>query len=346
MPDIAEYDNPDVLTFRDQIYPKAEPAILRGVGAGLEPVQMAKRSPEEFAAYLKHMIGPQRVNVLSAKSEGAPTFFFDGKVSKLNFERGEMPFPDFIDAVFGPASQQRMRYLESTKIEGLSPALAQALQLPLSPNGVQPLIWMGNKTGTHTHFDVQQNIAYVVSGKRRFTLFPPSQTPNLYMAPFESSPSNAPISMVQPEDPDFDKYPRFREALEHQVVAELEPGDALFIPYMWWHHVKALGELNVLVNYWWNEYEPMGSPLDAMLHGMLVLRDLPPPMREAWQAMFETFVFKAHGEPMEYIEPENRGAMGPIDEQTRMHLWRSLGSGLSETMQRAFGSGPGSAPRG
>ena len=336
MPDIAEYDCPDSATFRDEIYPSAKPAIMRGIAAELEPVRLAKQDSDEFGRYLKSAIGDAPVNVLAARPDAGPTFFFDGDLSRLNFERGRMPFSRFVDHVLGPNSDTRMIYLESTKIADLSPDLAGALHLPFAPKDVPPLIWMGNKTGTHTHFDVQQNIAYVVSGRRRFTLFPPDQTPNLYMAPFENSPSNAPVSLVQLEDPDFEKFPRFRIALEHALVAELHPGDAIFIPYMWWHHVKALDRLNVLVNYWWNDYEQMGSPVDAMLHAILALRDLPPPMRDAWRTMFETFVFKAHGEPMEYLEPQNRGGLGPIDEQMRMQMWQTLGAGLSQTMQRAF----------
>lgn len=337
MPAITEYDRPDTATFRDEIYPGGVPVIMRGVGAELEPVEVAKQGGAAFADYLKQVIGAKQVKVLAAQPGAGATFFFDGGLGKLNFERGEMPFAQFADKVTGPAAEERMLYIESTKVADLSPQLAQALHLPLMPPSIEPLIWMGNKTGTHTHFDIQQNVAYCVSGKRRFTLFPPSQTPNLYMAPFENSPSGAPISMVQLENPDLDRYPRFREALEHMLVAELEPGDALFIPYMWWHHVRALGEFNVLVNYWWNEYEVRGSPVDAMLHAILVLRDLPPPMREAWQAMFETFVFKAHGEPMEHIEPGQRGGMGAFDDRTRVQLWQSLGSGLSEMMRRVYG---------
>lgn len=333
---IIEYENPDRATFRDEVYANARPAVLRGVGAELEAVKLAKSDPQAFADWLKNSVGSREIDVLSGKEDAGPTFFYDPGVTELNFTRGRTPFATFIDEVFGSSDADRMIYLESTPIAELSPALAQALSIPLMPESMAPRVWMGNHTGTHTHFDIQQNVAYVVSGRRRFTLYPPSQTPNLYMAPFEKSPSGAPISLVQPEDPDLERFPRFAEAMEHAVRVELGPGDAIFIPYMWWHHVKATGRLNILVNYWWNEFKPMGSPVDAMLHAILTVRDLPPPMREAWQTMFETFVFKQHGEPMEYLEPSQRGGLGPIDERARVQMWQSLGASLSETMQRAF----------
>ena len=336
MPELREYERPSAQTFRDEIYPAARPAILRQVAADLAPVQMAKRGTGELADYLKQAIGERAINVLASNPDAGPTFFFDGDVSRLNFQRGTMPFSRFVDSVLSPDRGDQMLYLESTKVADLSPELASALHLPILSTQVQPRVWMGNNTGTHTHFDVMQNVAYVLSGKRRFTLFPPDQTPNLYMAPFEASPSNAPVSMVKLEDPDFERFPRFREAQEQALVADLEPGDGIFVPYMWWHHVKAEGDLNVLVNYWWNEHEGMGTPLDAMLHSILAVRDLPEPMRNAWQTMFETFVFKQHGEPMDHVEPQLRGGLGPHTEQSRVQMWQSLGAGLSKTMEKVF----------
>lgn len=309
---------------------------MRAVGAQLEPVLIARQSHEAFIEYLKTKNGQTDVNVLAARANAGPTFFFDQSVDRLNFDRGKMAFASFADHMIAPGSDERMLYVEAKDVADLSSSLAGALHLPFAPEGTPALLWMGNKTGTHTHFDVMQNVACVVSGRRQFTLFPPSQTPNLYMCPFEASPSGAPVSMVRLEDPDFDRHPAFREALKHVLVAELEPGDAIFITYMWWHHVKALDDFNMLVNYWWNEPEIVGAPIDAMLHAILVIRDLPPPMRDAWRTMFETFVFKAHGEPMDYIEPESRGGLGPLDDQGRSQMWQALGSALHPIMQRMF----------
>ncbi len=336
---IAEYDRPDVSTFREEIYPAARPAILRGLGADLEAVQLAQKSTAQFAQFMKGIVGSDTVKVLSGKPDAGSTFFFEGDVSSYNFDRTEMPFTQFVDRLIGENADDGMLFIEAKKVAELSLELASALALPFAPNGVEPLLWMGNRTGVQTHFDHKQNIAYVVSGRRRFTLFPPDQTPNLYMAPFERSPSGAPVSMVRLDDPDYERFPRFREAEKHAMVAELAPGDALFIPYMWWHQVQALGDVNLLVNYWWNEYEVLGEPMPAMLHSMLAIRDLPPPMRAAWQSMFETFVFKVHGEPMDYIEPEMRGGMGPLSGSQRGELWHSVATFVNEFVQRIMTGG-------
>ena len=48
------------------------------------------------------------------------------------------------------------------------------------------------------------------------------------------------MSMVSLRDPDFARYPKFRDALAAAQSAELEPGDCIFIPPLWWHHVESL----------------------------------------------------------------------------------------------------------
>jgi oxalate decarboxylase/phosphoglucose isomerase-like protein (cupin superfamily) len=49
----------------------------------------------------------------------------------------------------------------------------------------------------------------------------------------------------------MNRFPRFQQALEAASVAGMEPGDAIFVPSMWWHHVESLASFNILVNYWW-----------------------------------------------------------------------------------------------
>ena len=117
--------------------------------------------------------------------------------------------------------------------------------------------------------------------------------------------------MVSLKSPDLARFPRFAEALRHSQQAELEPGDALYIPYGWWHHVESLTPFNVLVNYWWNDARQAGSPFDVLLHAMLTLRDLPPDQRAVWRALFEHFVFTAPEKPLAHLPREQRGLLGP-----------------------------------
>ena len=58
--------------------------------------------------------------------------------------------------------------------------------------------------------------------------------------------------MVDPAAPDLARYPRFAQALAAGEVAELEPGDALFYPALWWHQVEARDGFNIMMNYWWD----------------------------------------------------------------------------------------------
>jgi hypothetical protein len=127
--------------------------------------------------------------------------------------------------------------------------------------------------------------------------------------------------MVDLRNPDFDRYPKFRRALQHAEVAVMEPGDALFIPSMWWHHVEGLDAFNVLVNYWWRSTPAfMGNPLDVLNHAFLSIRDLPTAQREAWKGIFEHYVFAADDEVVAHIPEGSRGVLSPIDDVSARKL--------------------------
>jgi ribosomal protein L16 Arg81 hydroxylase len=93
------------------------------------------------------------------------------------------------------------------------------------------------------HFDVPDNLYVVVSGRKRFTLVPPRDSWNVRARPLLSG--QAQYAGVDPEAP-----PDARYARAHPRVAELGPGDALYIPRFWWHHARGL-ELTLAVNFWW-----------------------------------------------------------------------------------------------
>jgi hypothetical protein len=343
---IPEIDRPSVEQFQRDIYFRAQPVVMRGIARDWEPVRIAIEAPEALAAWLKQIVGPREVQIMAGKSADDPTFFYDDDLIDVNFVRGAMHFDKFIDSVMRPPSgdPEKSLYLQGTEAANLSTNLRDALRLPYAPATCEPSVWMGNKTTAQTHFDLSQNIALVISGRRRFTLFPPEQVANLYMSPVETAPCGTPISMVRLDSPDFSKHPRFEQAMAHAVNADLEPGDAIFIPYMWWHQVQATGALNMLVNYWWNEYDDFGSPMFAMLHSVLTMRDMPPAMRSAWKAMFDHFVFGGEdgggARAMDHMPIQSRGGLGPVSPDMRQGLWRAIAGAIAPNL-----SPPGSKPQ-
>ena len=110
-------------------------------------------------------------------------------------------------------------------------------------------------------------------------------------------------------------------------TGELGPGDAIFIPSMWWHHVESLSSFNMLVNYWWcSTPEVMGAPLDAILHAILSIREIPKPQRDMWKALFDHYVFFADDSVSAHIPEAARGCLAPLDEAAAHRLRTYLAS--------------------
>ncbi|MDP5041146.1 MAG: cupin-like domain-containing protein, partial [Paraglaciecola sp.] len=208
----------------------------------------------------------------------------------------------------------------STSVDQILPGLRDA-QNDIPQLADKPLvsIWVGNQSRIAAHYDVTDNVACVAAGKRRFTLFGPEQLDNLYIGPLDFTPAGQPASLVDFHQPDFIRFPKFKTALEHALVAELEAGDGIFIPSMWWHHVEALSDFNILVNYWWRQVPNyVGVPSDALNHAMLAIKSLPLEQREAWRHLFDYYVFRPAGQ--DHIPAHARGMLDAIDENSARKL--------------------------
>jgi hypothetical protein len=127
--------------------------------------------------------------------------------------------------------------------------------------------------------------------------------------------------MVDFTRPDFEHFPRFADALAAAQVAEMEAGDVLVYPALWWHHVEALAEFNVLVNFWWNAVPGyIDSPQTTLLHAMLSLRDRPATEKAAWRTLFDFYVFGNADEPRRHLPEGARGPLAPIDDTLARRL--------------------------
>ncbi|MEQ9056128.1 MAG: cupin-like domain-containing protein, partial [Roseovarius confluentis] len=212
-------------------------------------------------------------------------------------------------------------YVGSTTIDKCLPGLRDENDIDLGGRQTLASIWIGNRTVIGAHFDALYNIACVAAGRRRVTLFPPDEIENLYIGPLDPTPAGQPVSLVDFNDWDVAKYPRFAHAMERALIAELGPGDGLFIPSAWWHHVESLDTVNVLVNYWWRDSPAfMGNPMDALAHALLNIRDLSPAERDRWRSIFEHYVFDWENGRADHIPAQARGSLGPMDDPTARRL--------------------------
>jgi hypothetical protein len=315
IPEVAGCDHAEV---RREVLSRARPAVLQGLVSHWPAVHRGRASPQEILGYLQRFDNGSPVNVILIPPEAGGRLGYNAAMSGFNFLRNRLPISAVGEQVLRYSAFARAPAVaaQAAQIDECLPGFAAENPLALLDGSVRPRLWLGNAITTPAHVDETHNIACVVSGRRRFTLFPPEQIGNLYVGPVDFTPTGAPISLPSLIDPDFERFPRLREALQQALVAELEPGDALYIPALWWHQVESLSSCNVLVNYWWHPIagEAVGaSPVfDCLLHCMLTLRRLPPEVRAGWRAAFEHYIFGPDAPLSGHIPPERRGVLGEI----------------------------------
>ncbi|MDB5692413.1 MAG: peptidylprolyl isomerase [Alphaproteobacteria bacterium] len=312
---IREYEGVDRRLFLEEIRPSGQPAVLLGLAADWPAVKAAQRSDEDLVAYLKSFRRDDRpVGAIVGEPEIEGRFFYRDDLQALNFTRGLSPLFPFLDRLLrdrGHAKPFAMA-VQSEQIPELLPGFEKQNATDLVRPDVAPRAWIGNRIRVAAHYDLKENIGVVVAGRRRFTLFPPEQLANLYVGPFELTPAGTPISLVDLAEPDLDRFPRFAEAAAHALGAELAPGDAVYIPFHWWHAVDSLEDVNLFVNYWWNDAPAgTGNPYDALMYGLFALKTLPPEQRKVWRTIFDHYVFCANGDPAAHLPPGAKGVLGP-----------------------------------
>ena len=311
----------------ETLFASDTPVLLRGLVASWPAVAACNTSLEAAYRYLGSFWSGDAVTVYVGDAGIDGRFFYDEDFTGFNFRAGTAPlnqvFQKLADApASGPAEAI---YVGSTAIDRWLPGFRAENDIVLPVNDALASFWLGNRIRISAHFDFPDNIACVVAGRRRFTLFPPEQVGNLYVGPLDRTPSGQAISTVDVAKPDLERFPRFAEAMAASRVFELEPGDALFIPSMWWHHVESLSSFNLLVNYWWCTSPPvMGAPMTALLHGILALRDLSPRQRIVWRQLFEHYVFSADESVYAHIPEPGRGCLAPLDDAAARRLRAEL----------------------
>ena len=297
--------------FEADIRPHRKPVILKGLVRDWPVAKAASVSVQAVANLLIQHANSQPVAVNLKEPGTDGRYFYTESVKSCNFARRRVPLSTIVTELLRQSSTTPPMgvYMDAVPAESILPGFSGLHDMPLAPPGTEPRIWLGNSARVAPHFDLSENIACVVSGQRQFLIFPPEEVKNLYMGPIENTPGGVPVSMVDPRNPDLDKYPRYATAIKHALLAKLEPGDAIYIPRLWWHYVEASGPLNLLVNYWWDS--PEISPLFSLIMATRSIRRMPESDRNALKTFFEHFVFSEHAsDAFDHIPEDARGVMG------------------------------------
>lgn len=319
MTPIQEIEAPTPLEFEDRIRPQFQPVVMRDIANEWPIVQAAQRSHGEALSMLRQHDSGAPTDIMVAPPSEKGRFFYRPDMRGLNFTQKKASLTQLADQIeqLSATDEPPGMYAGATALASHQPGLREKHPFPLADRlpDATPRLWLGNASQVATHFDMSDNFAVVAMGKRRFTLFPPEVTGDLYVGPLNFTLAGQPVSMVDPLNPDFERYPRFANALAKAQYADLEPGDAIYIPTLWWHHVAASTPMNILFNYWHNDAAHGGGFL-ALVHGMLSIRDLPKPQRDAWRAWFDHFVFGDDApQSAAHLPPAGQGINGPASEQ-------------------------------
>ncbi|MEE4173344.1 MAG: cupin-like domain-containing protein [Xanthomonadales bacterium] len=311
-----------------------KPVVLRGQVADWPLVRAGRQSSDAFCEALLSHATPDPVRLFRGDGAMKGRFFYGEDLLGFNFERLELPFSDLLDELRRVESDPAAPHLYAgaVPVPQHLPTLRQDHDHGLLADGTEQLVslWIGNRSRTAAHFDLPQNLACVLRGRRRFILLPIDQLPNLYLGPLDRTLAGQPISLVDFVAPDTTAHPRCEEAFEQALVADLEPGDALYLPSLWFHHVESPDPFGAMLNFWWRDAPSyLFTPMITLMHSLLSLRGLPERERDAWKTVFDHYVFETDGDPMAHLPESARGIFGPMTPERLQKLRYYLGKTLS-----------------
>jgi hypothetical protein len=301
--------------FRSEIVEPCRPAVFRDACADWPAVARAAESPSALRTYLARFATQASAEAFVGAPGIGGRYTYSDRLDGYNFDRIKIDLLGGVDRILARSAEAGgpTLYLGSLETEIHLPGFADENRIAAIATGVGPRIWLGNASNVSCHNDLFENVACVVAGRRRFTLFPPEAIADLYVGPIDFTMAGRPISLAAGSDRGDARYPRFEKWREKALIVELAPGDALYLPKLWWHQVEATEEFNVLVNYWFDAFRTgADAPDTAMMLAMIAIAERPEAERAAWRAYFDHYVFRGEGHPLAHLPAERHGILGPL----------------------------------
>ena len=237
--------------FRCEVVERCQPVIVRGAFSDWPVVRAAGISPGALRSYLGRFANAMHAEAFVGDPSIAGRYSYAEDLDGFNFDRVEIDLLGALDRILASASSPGSStvYIGSLETDTHLPGFSGENRVAILPSSITPRIWIGNASLVSCHNDTFDNIACVIAGRRRFTLYPPDTIGDLYIGPIDYTMSGRPISLAAGSAPGEPRYPRFAAAAARAMVADLLPGDALYLPKLWWHQVEATEPFNILINY-------------------------------------------------------------------------------------------------
>ncbi|VXD01638.1 cupin-like domain-containing protein [Sphingomonas sp. 8AM] len=302
----------DAADFQARVVARCQPAILRGLARDWPLTDAAASSSQRLLAYLHGLDAGATAEAFVGDRAIAGRYYYDSDLTAFNFSRLSAPLATIVARIVATAGvpDEPTIYAGSLPTDLYLPTFATDNAMPLVPASARPRLWIGHGSTVACHHDNFDNLACVAAGRRRFTLFPPDAIGDLYVGPIDHTMAGQPVAMAVGAPPDDPRFPRFGAARARALTVELEPGDALYLPKLWWHQVEALSPLNILVNYWWDASATgPDTPYTAMLLAIATIAERPPAERAAWRAFFDHYAFRPDGHPLAHLPEERHGIL-------------------------------------
>jgi len=300
--------------FLRDIMERGTPVVIRRACRDWPAFAAGAQSIDALFAYLRRFDSGQSAEAFVGEPRIAGRYYYGEDLEGFNFARETMSFAQALDRIAAGASEGAPTvYMGSLRADAMLPGFSAENHLTMLEPRIGPRIWIGNASHVSCHYDTFDNLACVIAGRRRFTLFPPDAIGDLYVGPIDHTMAGQPVGLAVGAHPGDPRYPRFEAARNRALTAELVPGDALYLPKLWWHRVEATEPVNVLVNYWWDGFSAgPDAPYMTMLLAMIAIAERPPAERAAWRAFFDHYVFRPDGHPLAHLPAEKHGILGPL----------------------------------
>ena len=235
--------------FRAEYEANQRPVILEGMIEDWPARQ--KWSPD----YLKEVFGDVTCHATLDLPDEGPL----GDHKWADFTRW-MPLAAFVDHMRAATKPCYMQQLPERLFEDIVKyfdfeRLTEFGNFPVYIN-----IFLGShNTNSSLHYDMPNNFLAQIHGVKQLFMFAPEQHKHIAVYP-----DCLRVSPIDPYAPDLARWPGFKDA--RGVVGVLNPGDVAYIPKVWWHQLRSLGE-SISVNCWYGQDAPASYLLKVAAAG-------------------------------------------------------------------------------